>query len=274
MTVCDENSSNTDSAFVQVILINKQQRVKLVFSQPIEKVLKFQDEFQLYISNLTGYRAYIDKIYLHKVDEDFEESRVISSSRPPVLTDMLLHFTQNENLTFLTPGANISNSSNNYLINAETILNILDRSVDLDLLKKYKLSLAEKYDDQGSLTFYKYGTLSDEDYSNFFSIDSSSNINSNLLTRLILIVACFLLTFLLVSTVVVFYCMKKTYKRKLRAERAMVKAFGLEQRSITFNDTGYLNMAFDSNSLLPIPGTNLYAYEGNPMWLKKYEKVK
>ena len=85
--------------------------------------------------------------------------------------------------------------------------------------------------------------------------------------------------------------MKKNYKRKLRAERAMVKAFGLEHTSsmMTYNDVNgvnaginggpatvgaYMNMAFDSNSLLPIPGTNLYAYEGsNPMWLKKYEKV-
>jgi hypothetical protein len=70
--------------------------------------------------------------------------------------------------------------------------------------------------------------------------------------------------------------MRSSYKRKLRAERALVKAFGLEHRSLAYNDTinGYVNAAFDSNSLLPIPGTNLYAYEGsNPVWLKKYDKL-
>jgi hypothetical protein len=59
----DENPiKSRDSSTVQIILINKQQRVKLVFSQPIERVTKFQDEFQTYISNLTGYKAYIDKV--------------------------------------------------------------------------------------------------------------------------------------------------------------------------------------------------------------------
>jgi hypothetical protein len=220
---------------------------------------------------------------------------------------MLLHFTQPHNE---------KNSTNYVIINADTILNILDRSVDLDLLKKYKLTVAEKYDDQGSSTFYKYGSLTqngddEDDYVNFFDLSgddevdslssssssSSSSSTAGLLTRLVLLIACCMLTFLLTATVVVFYCMKKTYKRKLRAERAMVKAFGLEQSSMitaaTYHDGscggratsgplstaaatlgGYLNMAFDSNSLLPIPGTNLYAYEGsNPMWLKKYEKV-
>lgn len=235
----------------------------------------------------------------------------VAPSKPIYLTDMLLHFTRNEpspsvsSSTVNSKSKNASKTDNSsYIISADTILSILDRSVDLDLLKKYKLTVAEKYDDSGSSTFFKYGSLMQDDYVNFFdfgeedidggvggglfssSNSSSSGLSSSLLTRLVLLIACFLLSFLLVSTVVVFYCMKRTYKRKLRAERAMVKAFGLEQTSMmTYNDStqgmsgpatvgGYLNMAFDSNSLLPIPGTNLYAYEGsNPMWLKKYEKV-
>ena len=42
------------------------------------------------------------------------------------------------------------------------------------------------------------------------------------------------------------------------------------------NNMGYANAGFDTstNNLLPIPGTNLYAYEGsNPIWLKKYDKI-
>lgn len=235
-----------------------------------------------------------------------------STKKPIYLTDMLLHFTRPD-----TKASTNKSNDEDYIINADTILNILDRSVDLELLKKYKLTIAEKYDDQGSSTYYKYGSISADDYVNFFdfgddddeggsssgggggffssssSASGTGSSSSSLLTRLVLLITCFLLSFLLISTVIVFYCMKKTYKRKLRAERAMVKAFGLEHNSMmtTYNDSGqmmgnggapavpatvggYLNMAFDSNSLLPIPGTNLYAYEGsNPMWLKKYEKV-
>lgn len=279
--VVDEKN-NSDTSQVQIVLINKQQRVKLVFSQPIEKVYKFHEEFQGYISNLTGFKAFIDKIYVHKLDDFDENENIRYLANRHALTDMLLHFSCNDN--------QINTSNNSFevrscIINADKILNLLDRSADVDLLKKYKLSLAEKYDDHGSSTFYKYGTITDDDYSSFFSIDSNSTLNTNILTRLVLIVVCFLLLILLISTTIVFICMKKSFKRKLRAERAMIKAFGLDQRSITFNDTigtglgancnaGYINMAFDSNSLMPIPGTNLYAYEGsNPMWIKKYDKV-
>lgn len=70
--------------------------------------------------------------------------------------------------------------------------------------------------------------------------------------------------------------MRQNYKKKIKTEKALIKAFGLEQRSLSYNDaiSGYVNSAFDSNSLLPIPGTNLYSYEGsNPIWLRKYDKI-
>lgn len=63
LSTWDENvTSGGDQAVVQIIMINRQQRVKLVFSQPIDRVVRFQDEFQAYISNLTGFKAYIDKV--------------------------------------------------------------------------------------------------------------------------------------------------------------------------------------------------------------------
>jgi hypothetical protein len=62
----------TDTSVIQVILINKQQRVKLVVSQPIEKVLVFQDELQKFISNLTDFKAFIDRISVHRSDEGEE----------------------------------------------------------------------------------------------------------------------------------------------------------------------------------------------------------
>lgn len=64
LSTWDENvtSGGGDQAVVQIIMINRQQRVKLVFSQPIDRVVRFQDEFQAYISNLTGFKAYIDKV--------------------------------------------------------------------------------------------------------------------------------------------------------------------------------------------------------------------
>jgi hypothetical protein len=103
-------------------------------------------------------------------------------------------------------------------------------------------------------------------------IKSYKNYNS----RMILIILSAVLLFFSLLILIVCYFMRKKYFRKLKAKRAMTKAFGFEQRSLTFNDAmaGYINAAFDSNSLLPIPGTNLYAYEGsNPIWLKKYDKV-
>lgn len=62
LSTWDENVSSGDTAVVQIIMINRQQRVKLVFSQPIDRVIRFQDEFQARISNLTGFKAYIDKV--------------------------------------------------------------------------------------------------------------------------------------------------------------------------------------------------------------------
>ena len=66
LSTWDENvtsgGGSGDQAVVQIIMINRQQRVKLVFSQPIDRVVRFQDEFQAYISNLTGFKAYIDKV--------------------------------------------------------------------------------------------------------------------------------------------------------------------------------------------------------------------
>jgi hypothetical protein len=70
-------------------------------------------------------------------------------------------------------------------------------------------------------------------------------------------------------------CMRHNYKQKLRTEKAINKAFGMDGcNSDVYADafSGYINSAFDSTS--QIPGTNLYAYEGsNPIWLKKYDKI-
>ena len=193
---------------VQVILINKQQRVKLVFSQPIEKVLHFQDEFQRFISNLTGFRAFVDKISVHRRDEG-EEIDVRG------LTDMLLHFVV-ENATL----------DKNIVVEAEKILNLLDRSKDSSLLRKYKLSLAEKYDDQGTSTYYKYGSGGlDEEFGSFFLWQPNPKNYSQFFTRLLLTVLSVVLLVLSITIVVFCCCVKQKYKRKLKAERAMMKAF-------------------------------------------------
>jgi hypothetical protein len=98
ITVSDQDGQLNQTATVQVILINKKQRVKLVLSQPFEKVISFQEDFQAYLSNLTGYQAYIDKISPHRADdlaETNDEQSVISSQ---TLTDMHLHFLQSNKL--------------------------------------------------------------------------------------------------------------------------------------------------------------------------------
>ncbi len=257
-----DQDNRDDVATVQVILISKQQRVKLVLSKSLDEVLDFQDEFQIYLSNLTGYQAFIDRINVHRNDED-ENDQALSEHK---LTDMLLHFVN------LSKSLGDSNDDEGYVINADKILNILDRSKDINLLRKYKLSLAEKYDDHGTSTFYKYGSAVDEEFGSFFLWQPEIKTQSSFMIRLLLTLLCVILIIFLIFISIVCCCMKRKYQRKLKAERAMVKAFGLEQHSLTYS--GYINSAFDSNSLLPIPGTNLYAYEGsNPIWLKKYDKI-
>lgn len=287
LTVFDQNNLN-DTSIVQIILINKQQRVKLVFSQSIDKVVKFQDEFQEYISNLTGFIAYVDKISVHRGEDYDEEESLQSLTNKNGLTDMLLHFVEPSSDLFkldsikqsefvTRKNVTIKNNPQHMIVDAETILNILDRSKDENLLRKYKLSLAEKYDDQGSSTFYKYGSAALEDnFGSFFLLSPATTNTSNFFPKLFFSFFLIVLLFCSTSMLIVCFCMRHKYKRKLKAERAMVKAFGLEQRSMSYNDgmSGYINHGFDSNSLLPIPGTNLYAYEGsNPIWLKKYDKI-
>lgn len=258
-----DQDNRDDVATVQVILISKQQRVKLVFSKTLDEVLDFQEEFQVYLSNLTGYQAYIDRINVHRNDDEDDNDQVLTEHK---LTDMLLHFVN------LSKSLADSNDDEGYVINADTILNILDRSKDVNLLRKYKLSLAEKYDDHGTSTFYKYGSAVDEEFGSFFLWQPEIKTQSNFMIRLLLTLLCVILIIFLIFISIICCCMKRKYQRKLKAERAMVKAFGLEQHSLTYS--GYINSAFDSNSLLPIPGTNLYAYEGsNPIWLKKYDKI-
>ena len=131
------------------------------------------------------------------------------------------------------------------------------------------------YDDQGLSTYYKYGSSNSLD-NDFFPWSTTSKNYSSFVTRLILSVLCIFLLFFSTITLTICCCMRQNYKKKIKTEKALIKAFGLEQRSLSYNDaiSGYVNSAFDSNSLLPIPGTNLYSYEGsNPIWLRKYDKI-
>jgi hypothetical protein len=310
----DPATHHSDSTLIQLMYINKNQRVKLVFAKPFDKVLQFQDEFQAHVSNLTGHKAIIDKINIYTLNKNtlnsnngtlVDESSSNNSSRRFLnatttttttttntnnnqysLTEMVLHFINNNEKSVVGNLDQVA-ARNDLIIDAEKILAVLDRSKDTNLIKKYKLVLAEKYDEQSSYKFYKYGgSEKDEEVSSSRESDFSSNYflgsliwqpNSKFFyVRIFLFIVCVTLVFVSILIVIVCCCMRSSYKRKLKAERALVKAFGLEHRSLTYNDTinGYVNAAFDSNSLLPIPGTNLYAYEGsNPVWLKKYDKL-
>ncbi|CAF0900840.1 unnamed protein product [Brachionus calyciflorus] len=264
LTVTDQTGLNS-TCKIQIIFINKQQRVKLVFSQPIEKVLKFQDEFKNYVSNLTGLRAFIDKVRIH---------RSVNASNSVQMTEILMHFVEPKSELFRLD-SNFRQINPEYIIiDSESILNILDRSKDSNLLKKYKLSLAEKFDYQGLSTYYRYGSDTEENYGGFFLLSTATN--PKFYTKFIIPILFGLLILSFIFLLVICFCTRIKYKRKLKAERALSKAFGFEQRSLAYSEPigGYLNHAFDSNSLLPIPGTNMYAYEGsNPMWLKKYDKM-
>lgn len=290
----DESRSHKQTTTVRLVYINRDQRVKLVFAKPIDQVLLFQDEFQAHVSNLTGVEAVIDKVSIYHSNQDQNGSNSMegsesnsTSNKVYSLTEMVLHFVkgQAEELEKLA-------CQNDLIVDADKILSKLDKlgSRDSQLVKNYKLVLAEKYDEHSVYKFYKYGSDKSPIQS---SVDESSTVNSDFslfnslllwqsnskqfLTRVLLALVCIILLILSLLILLVCCCMRTSYKRKLRAERALVKAFGLEQRSLTtYNDTinGYVNAAFDSNSLLPIPGTNLYAYEGsNPVWLKKYDKL-
>ena len=49
-------------ATVQIVVINRDQLVKLVFSQPLARVVSWRDEIQEHLSDLTGFTANVDKI--------------------------------------------------------------------------------------------------------------------------------------------------------------------------------------------------------------------
>lgn len=262
LSVFDQNGQSS-SANIQIILINKQQRVKLIFSQPIRQVQAFQHEFKEYISNLTGLRAFIDNVRIHRKEN--------SSSQ---MSEILMHFVEPRS-RMLRLDPSFRNINPEYIvIDSETILDILDRSKDINLLKKYKLSLAEKYDSHGKSIFFRYSSQPEHSFGTFFLLSKASN--QTLYTKLIILSSFMVLVVCSMVFLVLCFCTRLKYKRKLKAERALSKAFGFEQRSIAYSDPigGYLNHAFDSNSLLPIPGTNLYAYEGsNPVWMNKYDKI-
>ena len=116
-----DEDNRDDVATVQVILISKQQRVKLVFSKTLDEVLGFQDEFQVYLSNLTGYQAYIDRINVHRNDDEDDNEQALTEHN---LTDMLLHFV---NLSRSLGESNHNddvNDNEGYVINADQIMNI------------------------------------------------------------------------------------------------------------------------------------------------------
>ena len=301
MSVSD--GERVDTALVQLAYVNRNQRVKLVFSKSMDKVMQFQDEFQVYVSNLTGHRAIIDKVNICNLSKNetltFQSSSSSNNSTKQEqrnnqqfpMTEMILHFINSDQKQQQQGQIEALASRNALVVDADRILASLDRSWDTNLIKKYKLVLAEKYDEPNVHKFHKYGGLNSG-----FSYDSSDpdaaaqtllGYLSSFLwpggqqlfyVRVLFAMLCVALLACSALILIVCCCMRTSYKRKLRAERALVKAFGLEQRTLAaYNDTihGYVNAAFDTaNSLLPIPGTNLYAYEGsNPVWLKKYDKL-
>jgi hypothetical protein len=261
-------------------LLTQQQRAKFVFSQPVEVVKEFQEEFKEFVSNLTGYKANIDRIYPHKLDADIEN--YFESSTPnqvPKLTEMLMHFMKHD--------VKLTESNDNYILNADTVIKLLGKSNITELLNKYRLSLAENIDSRGTPNFFKYGVSSSEEevdknnYKNIFQWSAMPKNYTQFLVRLLLIALGVVFLFGGLIALTVCCCMRQKYQKKINAERALVKAYGLDQRSLNYNDaiSGYLNAAFqsteNSDGLLACPGTNLYAYEGsNPIWLKKYEHIK
>lgn len=282
VTAFDEIPAHNSSAQIQVILLTKQQRVKFVFSQPVSVVIDFQEEFREFISNLTGFTANIDRVYAHKLDADIENYfEYTSQNQVPKLTEMLVHFMRYD--------VRLTESNDNYILNADAIVKLLDKSNTTELLEKYRLSLAENYDSRGTPNFYKYGaegsveaTEDKNNYRNVFQWTAMPKNYTQFLVRLLLIAVCVVFVFGGLIALMVCCCMRQKYQKKIKAERALVKAYGLDQRSLNYNDaiSGYLNAAFEATSsnsdgLLACPGTNLYAYEGsNPIWLKKYEHIK
>ncbi len=286
---CRDENNHSDYSIVQLIYVNKYQRLRLVFAKSLDKVLESQDEFRTYISRLTGYKAIIDKIDAYKINN--------TANRMNSFTQMTLHFINSDENLVLNH-LDLIAEQNLLVINAEKILSIFDRSNDLNLIKKYKLILAEKYENElssmSNLNEFKEAADFDPQQETSDQLKNSESFmfgatfwRTNTRTfflRLFIFILILGLLILTLTIMTICCCMRLSYKRKLRAERALVKAFGLEQRSLNYAETinGYVNGGFDSpNSLLPIPGTsNLYAYEGstaNHIWLtnnsSKYDKL-
>ncbi len=282
MTVSDQIFNS--SVQVQVIFLTKQQRVKFIFSQPVESVLAFQHEFETFLANLTGYTVHIDRISAYKV-KDRNAQNYLHLSSQLNLTEMLLHFTR---LNLKLSLVDTLKYNENYVVDGGLVMRALDKADKTELLKKYRLALAENSNSRGGPVLHRYEikdasqTLTDQNtdfYDGIFNWSSMPSNYTQFLVRLLLIALSVVCIFAAVIGLAVCCCMRRKYQKKIRAERELVKAYGLDQRSLTYNDaiSGYINAAFESShsGMLTLPGTNLYAYEGsNPIWLKKYDSIR
>ena len=287
VNVTDGKLNHSDLAIVKVYILNKSQRLKLTFSHSIGYINENLESLKHFLNNITGYTACVDSVNNHSYySTNQNETSVYSSS----LTDVFMHFidystSQTENPEFIS-------RLNFSLVPAESIINILDKSKDLTLMRKYRLVLAEQFN--GSQSF-KENILkfNSEEYPHMLSISTNTQATQFILIKLLLTILCIVLALLIVFILVICFLMRRKYKHKLKSERAIIKTFDLstivnkynrhnDANTVNNNSDdiyGYTNKAFVNNSgdsvLSPrIPGTNLYSYEGsNPVWLKKYDKV-
>jgi hypothetical protein len=187
---------------------------------------------------------------------------------------------------FLDDSANTTDSRLNFsIVSAENIINTLDKTKDLTLIRKYRLVLAEQF--SGKSEKDNIFTFNADQYQ-LPSISSNTVLAQYLLVKLLLIILCIILTILVLFILILCFLMRRKYKHKLRTERAIIKTFDLSLITTKYNNNnnnidsfgytnrGFINTAEDGGNILSpyIPGTNLYSYEGsNPIWLKKYDKI-
>ncbi len=290
INVSDGKQNQFDLATVKIYIVNKFQRLKLTFSHPIGYITEHMESLKRFLNNITGYSTNIDSMNNHSYYSSENETSDYSNK----LTDVYLHFIDYS--THLSENnTDFMNRLNFSLVPAENVINILDRSKDLTLMRKYRLVLAEQFNESKN---YKENVLkfNIDENSHALSVATNTQTAQFLLIKLLLTILCIILAVLLVLILILCFIMRRKYKHKLQSERAIIKTFDLSTIVNKYNshndannannlnsDYGYTNGAFINNTednkmnkiLSPyIPGTNLYSYEGsNPVWLKKYDKI-
>ncbi|KAI3381725.1 hypothetical protein SNEBB_008101 [Seison nebaliae] len=203
----DRYSHEKDEAIINLHIISNNQRIRMVFNQPLEELRSMEFDLLKLLERETKHLVQIDRFSVYRNKNGTPNEKV---------TEAYLHFLNNETSTTTSQSE---------------ILRMIDRNSNIfsTLLHRFKLVEAMEW------------TMKDEALAvaNVAAVSSDTMIEGsplldknakNYVRRLhITLIVTPIILIIIIGTIILFYCMtKKKFQRKLKAERAMTKIYGLE----------------------------------------------